>query len=118
MRRATGLIHLLLTCVLIWQGAAGALAAGRMASFDALNGAALCRPGGGDPRSADPQAALDHALCALHCGAVTAAAPPAPPALPTAAAFALSRRDAATTPDAPRQRLLLPPPARGPPSVA
>ena len=118
MRRASSLIHLLLTCALIWQGAAGALASGRMVAFDALHGRALCRPGGGDPRANDPQAALETALCALHCGAVVAAAPPAPPALPLPVAFAPTRRDGPQPPDAPRQRLMLPPPARGPPALS
>ena len=115
MRRAIWPIHLLLCFALIWQGAAGAVAAGRMSGFDAAFGGALCRPGGGDPRAADPQAILDQALCAAHCGAVAAAAPPASPALPVPLVFTLARRDAVALPDAPSQRHFLPPPARGPP---
>ena len=115
MRRAIWPIHLILCFALIWQGAAGAVAAGRMSGFDAAFGGALCRPGGGDPRAADPQAILDQALCASHCGAVVAAAPPAPPALPAPHVFTLARRAAAALSDAPGQRHSLPPPARGPP---
>lgn len=113
MRRAIWPIHLLLCVALIWQGAAGAVAAGRMSGFHAAFGGALCRPGGGDPRAADPQAIFDQALCAAHCGA--AAAPPAPPALPAPLVFTLARRDAAALSDAPGERRSLPPPARGPP---
>lgn len=118
MRCAKGLIHFLVCCVLIWQGAAGAVAAGRMASFDAVVAGALCRPGGGDARTSDPQAVADHAMCALHCGATQAGPAPEPPALAAPASRPVARAAAAPFADAPRPPLALPPPARGPPPFA
>lgn len=118
MRRLKTPIPVLLCLVLIWQGLAGALASGRMASFDARVAGVLCRPGGGDAQGADPQAVAEHALCALHCGAVHAASAPEAPRLAIALAQSPARYDAARAADAPQRRFALPPPARGPPTYA
>lgn len=115
MRRTNALIHAFLCFVLIWQGATGALASGRMAAFEAVTAGALCRPSGGDQRRTEPQSLAEHALCAQHCGAVQAAAPPAAPRRPAAPVLYATIRYGAPTLDAPLPQPIFSPLARGPP---
>lgn len=115
MRRTNRLIHALVCLVLIWQGAAGALAAGRMAGLDPALARVLCRAGAQETQSGDPISVADHAFCGLHCGAIAIARPPGPARISAPLAFAPARYEASRLADILLSRADLRPPPRGPP---
>jgi hypothetical protein len=118
MHAATRLIHLFVCLVLLWQGAAGALAAGRMAALDATIGGVACAPGGGDPRAGDPQAVIERALCDLACAAAVASDAPAPASVGSPHVYATARYDAPGLTDCDSPRGAAPPQARAPPVLS
>lgn len=115
MHAATRLIHLAICLALLWQGAVGALAVGRIAGFDATIGGVACAPGGGDPRAGDRQSIIERALCDVACAAAVAANAPAPAGVAASHHYVTARYDAPALADCDLPRGAAPPQARAPP---